>query len=147
MTKYEIMLLVSAETEESAADNTINELIKSLNVNDIKLTKHGVKEMAYEIKKQKRAYYYQLNFESDNAEGLNEFRRLARINKSILRQLAINLEKDYGFKATVNPKKIERSQKRSEVYVKHQEEAKARSEERAAYYENLLKKRQEQENN
>lgn len=143
MNKYEIMLLLNGNLDEKEADKVTNELIEALKVADVKLTKHGAKEMAYEIKKQKRAYYYQMNFESDNPEGLNEFRRLARINKAVLRQLVINLEKDYGYKATVNPKKIERDKKRAEIFAKKQEEAKQYNEERAAYHANLKQKEAE----
>lgn len=131
MAKYEIMLVVRGDLEENAADATCNELMSSLGTN-VDLTKHGVKEMAYAIKKINRGYYYQMNFELASPEGINEFRRLARINKNVLRQLIINLEKDYGYKATVNAKKVARNEKRAKIYAKVQEENKKRAEERLA---------------
>lgn len=132
MAKYEIMLVVRGDLEEAVANGVCDELVASLGAQNVNITKHGVKEMAYQIKKLDRGYYYQINFESENVEGLNEFRRLARINKNVLRQLIINLEKDYGYRATVNAKKVARNEKRAQIYAKVQEENKRRAEERLA---------------
>lgn len=130
MAKYEIMLVVRGDIDEEQANKVYNELSKELNVDNIQLTKHGLKELAYPINKNSRGYYFQLNFESDNTNGINEFRRLTLINKNVLRHLIINLEKDYGYKATVNEKKIKSNEKRAEIYAKVQEEIKKRNEER-----------------
>lgn len=131
MAKYEIMLIVRGDLEEAQADATCNELVLTLGTK-VELTKHGIKEMAYAIKKLNRGYYYQMNFELEGSEGINEFRRLAGINKSVLRQLIINLEKDYGYKATVNAKKIARNEKRAQIFARVQEENRRRAEERLA---------------
>lgn len=130
MAKYEIMLVVRGDIDEEQANKVCDELSKELDVDNIQLTKHGLKELAYSIQKLNRGYYFQLNFESNNPNGINEFRRLARINKSVLRHLIINLEKDYGYRATINEKKIKSNQKRAEIYAKVQEEIKKRNEER-----------------
>ena len=130
MAKYEIMLVVRGDISENDANLTCNELAKELKNKDVKITKHGLKDLAYEIKKNMQGYYFQLNFDADNSEGINEFLRLSRINKNVLRQLIINLEKDYGYKATINPKKIKKNEKRAEIYTKVQEEIKKRNEER-----------------
>ena len=132
MAKYEIMLVVRGDLEEDAANAVCEELVATLGAQNVNTTKHGLKEMAYQIKKLDRGYYYQINFESENVEGLNEFRRLARINKNVLRQLIINLEKDYGYRATVNAKKVARNEKRAQIYAKVQEENRKRNEERLA---------------
>lgn len=131
MAKYEIMLIVRSDLEEANANSVCDELVATLGVK-ADVTKHGIKEMAYQIKKLDRGYYYQINFEAENADGINEFRRLARINKNVLRQLIINLEKDYGYRATVNAKKVARNEKRAQIYAKVQEENKRRNEERLA---------------
>lgn len=130
MAKYEIMLVVRGDIDEEQANKVYNELSKELSVDNIQLTKHGLKELAYPINKNTRGYYFQLNFESDNTNGINEFRRLTLINKNVLRHLIINLEKDYGYKATINEKKIKSNEKRAEIYAKVQEEIKKRNEER-----------------
>lgn len=122
MAKYEIMLVVRGDIDEKSSKSTLDELVKILKVSDIKITDLGLKELAYEIKKQKKGWYYQLNFDSNNQEAMNEFRRLSRINKNLLRQLIINLEKDYGYKASINPKKIESNKKYAAYFQKRQEE-------------------------
>ncbi len=115
MAKYEIMLVVKGDLKEAEAKATMNELAKTLNNKEIKVTELGLKELAYEIKKQKQGWYFQLNFESEDQAAMNEFRRLSRINKNLLRQLVINLEKDYGYKAANNPKKVERNKKQAKI--------------------------------
>ncbi|MDE6082423.1 MAG: hypothetical protein K2F52_00925, partial [Malacoplasma sp.] len=50
------------------------------------------------------------------------------LKKEILRHLIINLEKDYGYKAKTNPKKIIRSQFRAERYKRIKEQTLAEQE-------------------
>jgi small subunit ribosomal protein S6 len=50
-----------------------------------------------------------------------EFRRLALINKSVLRHLIINLEKDYGYRAINNPKKVKVSEVKFKKFQERQE--------------------------
>lgn len=135
MAKYEIMLIVRGDLEESAASKIANELKNSLKEKNIKEINYGLKDMAYEIKKIKKGYYFQYNFEAEESAGINEFRRLCGINKNVLRHLIINIEKDYGYRATINPKKVSKSEFKKVQYVKFQEEAKKRAEERQAAYE------------
>ncbi len=130
MAKYEIMLVVRGDVDEQLANKTCNDLSKELGVKNIDLTNHGLKELAYPIQKIDRGYYFQLNFESTNTNGINEFRRLTRINKNVLRHLIINLEKDYGYRATINEKKIKSNKKRAEIYARIQDEIKKRNEDR-----------------
>ena len=140
MAKYEVMLVVSGELEETKADKVCNELASIISTKDLKLNKLGLKDLAYEIKKNKKGYYYQLNFTSNDSNSIKEFNRLSRINKQVLRNLVINLEKDYGYKATINPKKIARNQKKAVIYSKVQEELKKKMEERQQQLvENLVK--------
>lgn len=124
MAKYEIMLVIRGDLDENKSKDTLNELTSVLKNENIKVTSLGLKDMAYEIKKLKKAWYYQLNFETTDQESLNEFKRLSRINKNLLRQLIINLEKDYGYKASINAKKIERNKKTAAITQKRNEERK-----------------------
>jgi small subunit ribosomal protein S6 len=78
--------------------------------------------MAYKIKKETNAYYYIFNFETENTEILHEFRRLANINDKVLRSLIINIEKAYGYNASVNPKKVAKAEATHKKYLKYQEE-------------------------
>lgn len=132
MAKYEIMLVVRGDIEEEAANKTANELFSILKTTNLDVKKLGLKELAYEIKKLKRGYYYQANFDSNDSDSIKEFGRVTRINKQVLRHLVINLEKDYGYKATNNAKKVARNEKRASIHTKVQEEIKRRAEERQA---------------
>lgn len=132
MAKYEIMLVVRGDIEENLANGVCDELASVLAIKDLNIKKHGLKPLAYEIKNNKHGYYYQINFDANDATGIKEFGRIARINKQVLRHLIINLEKDYGYRATINPKKVAKNQKRAEIHVKVQEEIKRRAEERQA---------------
>lgn len=132
MAKYEIMLVVRGDIEEAAANTVSDELISILKSTSPEVKKLGLKELAYEIKKVKRGYYYQINFNNNDADIIREFDRVARIKKEVLRHLVINLEKDYGYKAVNNAKKIARNEKRASIHVKIQEEIKRRAEERQA---------------
>jgi small subunit ribosomal protein S6 len=78
--------------------------------------------MAYKIKKETNAYYFIYTFECEDPAILNEFRRLANISDKVIRCLMINIEKSYGYNASVNPKKQATSAIMKKKYNKHQEE-------------------------
>ncbi|MCV3753840.1 30S ribosomal protein S6 [Ureaplasma zalophigenitalium] len=133
MAKYEIMLVVRGDLDQNDANKVANELkstLKGVNVEENNYD--GLQQLAYEIKKVKTCYRYVYNFETEDASLINEFRRLAIINKNVLRHIIINLEKDYGYKATVNPKKIARNEKKAVVFEKQQAEREEREARRAA---------------
>lgn len=139
MAKYEIMLVVAGSLNEDEAKKVSNELLKTLGSTKIKTVEYGSKQLAYQIKKNTHGYYFQYNFETDEVPLVNEFRRLTLLNKNVLRHMIINLEKDYGYKAISNPKKVQKSEKKSEIYkVRKAEQDKireARIAERNARYE------------
>lgn len=123
MSKYEIMVIIDGTLKETEATSIMTELKNLLKkAKDLEVTNMGLKDLAYPIKKVNRGYYYVLNFSNDEANEIKEFRRVASLKKEILRQLIINLEKDYGYKATINPKKVAKSQFRYEKYKKAKEE-------------------------
>ncbi|MDR0675098.1 MAG: 30S ribosomal protein S6 [Mycoplasmataceae bacterium] len=123
MAKYEIMLLVDGTLDEKTAKTSIKELIDIIDKNEkFEFTNLGIKDMAYIIRNQKRCWYFQYNFISTIPSQIAEFRRLALINKIVLRHLIINLEKDYGYRAINNPKKV----KISEIKMKKFKEKQAR---------------------
>jgi small subunit ribosomal protein S6 len=97
MAKYEIMLVVDGTLDAATAQSSIKELINLINkTTDYKETDLGLKTLAYKINKLDKGYYFQYNFETETPSIIAEFRRLALINKSVLRHLIINQQKDYG---------------------------------------------------
>lgn len=122
MSKYEIMLIVDGQVKETDASSIVKELESLLkSAKDLKVEKMGLRDLAYPIKKVNRGHYFVLNFSNDSPEEIREFRRVAGIKKEVLRQLIINLEKDYGYKATINPKKVAQSEFRSQKYKERKE--------------------------
>lgn len=117
MTNYEIMLVVDGTMAQKDADAISTSMQKILKqAKDLKETKMGLTKMAYKIGKCSQAYYYILNFASENTATIKEFNRLALINKAILRHLIINVEHNYGYRATLNAKKVERSKTKTKLY-------------------------------
>lgn len=132
MAKYEIMLIVSGSLEEKKAKDVANEISSSIKSCKPKVEEYGLKELAYKIGKDTHGYYFQYNFECEDPNAINEFGRLARINKNALRHLIINLEKDYGYRATINPKKIKSNQIKAEIHARRKAEYEKNKEARLA---------------
>jgi small subunit ribosomal protein S6 len=117
MAKYEIILVVDGTLEENNAKVSIQELESLINTSpNFKITELGLKTMAFAINKKNKGWYLQYNFENTDPNIIKEFRRLALINKNVLRHLIINLEKEYGYRSTQNQKKINRSKIQLEKY-------------------------------
>lgn len=91
MRKYEVMYILNASLEDSARQSLIENMHgiitgnggKILNVDD-----WGVKEFAYRIDDMTKGYYVVVTFECENA-ALNEFTRLMRINKDVVRFMTV----------------------------------------------------------
>ena len=122
MSNYEILLVVRGDLGEKEAEDTIKNLIKVVDKNkDFKLTKLGLKDLAYKIKSFEKGWYTQLNFSTKIPAEISEFDRLAKLNDDVIRFLIINLDKDYGARALVNPKKVKKSKKQAAFYKKNME--------------------------
>lgn len=95
MKKYEIMFIVKATLTEDDIKKVVADFKKVLTDNNAKIVDEkemGQKELAYEIKKCKTGYYYVLVLEANDDKAINEFDRLARISKDILRHLITKIE-------------------------------------------------------
>lgn len=121
MAKYEIMVVLDGTLKETEANKTLTDLKGLLKkVKDLEVEKMGLRDLAYPINKKNRGFYFVLTFSTDEPEIIAEFRRVTLLTKDVLRHLIINLEKDYGYKATVNPKKVAKSKFRAKRYEKIQ---------------------------
>lgn len=138
MAKYEIMLIVSGSLDEKNADKVASDIVASLKKTKVETTKYGSKQLAYPIKKDTHGYYFQYNFETDEVPLINEFRRLCLINKNVLRHLIINLEKDYGFKAAHNEKKIKAAENKARIYAERKKMFEKQKEARMAEMNNVV---------
>ncbi|MDC4162980.1 30S ribosomal protein S6 [Mycoplasma bradburyae] len=105
MAKYEIMLLVSGKLNQTQAQAVNNELKSVFGDIEIKEEYLGQKTLEYPINKEVTAHYYNLFLNSD-AQKVHEYKRVSSIRTDVLRTLIINTEKDFGYRATQNEKKV-----------------------------------------
>jgi len=123
MAKYEIDLLIKGSLGEDEAKNVANSLIEPFKKEkDFKVQELGVKPLAYKIKGETTAYYFIYTFEHENSGIIATFLSLSDINTNVLRRLVVNIEKSYGYRSTVNKKKIAHSKKTNEIYLKRKAE-------------------------
>ncbi|MGL4647281.1 MAG: 30S ribosomal protein S6 [Mycoplasmoidaceae bacterium] len=129
MSKYETMIVVKGSLREPEAKKVLDEVKKIIkDIKTIDVTEMGHKKLSYEIDNETMGYYFVLNFETEDASLIAELRRLILLNRSVIRHLIINLEKDYGYKATINPKKVAKSNYRAKIYKDVQEKIKKEQE-------------------
>ena len=93
MNKYESVIIINPNVDEAGLKalqekftGLINENGKVEDVVDM-----GKRKLAYEIKKNKEAYYMQINFES-KPEAITELERIYRITDSVMKFITIRKE-------------------------------------------------------
>ncbi len=94
MNKYEITFIVKPDMEEAEIKKTAETMKKVLTDKKAKVLEEkaiGQRELAYEINKFKNGYYFFLVVEAE-AEAIEEFDRIVRINESLLRHLVVRVE-------------------------------------------------------
>ncbi len=95
MRKYEIMFIVRPDLEEKTIKETADNMKKiftDMKVKTIDLKEMGQKELAYEVKKYKTGYYFLITLETDNADSVKEFDRIALISEDVIRHLIVKVE-------------------------------------------------------
>ncbi|AFO51597.1 30S ribosomal protein S6 [Candidatus Mycoplasma haematolamae str. Purdue] len=111
------MFLVDSECSESESAKEVAPLLKLFEgEEDYTMSVSWSDKLAYPIKKRSEAHRYLVNFSTSEAQKLAEFRTLSSLNPKILRHLVINIEKTYGYKSSINPKKIASAEKRAQKY-------------------------------
>jgi small subunit ribosomal protein S6 len=108
MNKYELALVISAKLDEEARNDVLNKAKDYI-------TRHGgivgeteewgKRRLAYEIQKQTEAYYYFVQFETEDSECPNELEQRMRIMDNILRYLIVRKSENDTF--SVAPEKTE----------------------------------------
>ena len=94
MNKYEIMFVVRPDMEEAEIRKTAETMKKVLTdekANILEEKPMGQRELAYEIRKFNTGYYYLYVVEATPAAE-EEFKRVARINESLLRHIVVKVE-------------------------------------------------------
>lgn len=95
MKNYEIMYIIRTTISEDEIKNVAKSFEKVLTDNGAKIidvTDMGQRELAYEIKDFKNGYYYVITIEANDDKAINEFDRLARNSKDVIRHLITKKE-------------------------------------------------------
>jgi small subunit ribosomal protein S6 len=91
MKKYEIMYVVRDGLDEEtrkAEVAKVHAVLTSNGATIINVNEWGSRDLAYEIKEQRKGYYVVVKVTA-SAEAVKEFDRLAKINNAMLRHLII----------------------------------------------------------
>ena len=91
MNNYEIMYILNPTLDEAGIKTVRAELEGYLTSNGAKIDSEdvwGLKELAYEMNKFNKGYYVVINVTAE-PNAVNEFDRLAKINKSEIRHMII----------------------------------------------------------
>ena len=92
MKKYEIMYILKANLEDADRNQLIGKLheVLCLEGGSVEsVNEWGVRDYAYEIDGDKKGYYVVANIEVENTNGIEEFKRITRINPNVVRSLII----------------------------------------------------------
>lgn len=97
MNKYEIAVVLSANLEDeerSAIIEKIKGLVERFEGTVTGVDEWGKKRLAYEIQKQREAFYYFVNFETENTDCPNEMEAQLRIMDHVLRYLVVKKDEE-----------------------------------------------------
>ena len=94
MRKYESVIIVNPNLDEEALKALEDKFTGLINQNGKveSFENQGKKRLAYEIKKNKEAYYFVIKFEA-KPDSIAEFQRILRITDSVLKFIVIDTEK------------------------------------------------------
>ena len=91
MKKYEVMYILrstlDADAIKAEVENTKN-IFTSKGSNVLETKEWGLRELAYEIKGNKKGYYVWMSVE-DSVEAVNEFNRIANISENMIRSIVV----------------------------------------------------------
>lgn len=92
MKNYEIMYILRADLDETARKEALDKVNAILTDNGAVINevneKMGLRELAYPINDETKGYYVVLKVSAE-AKALNEFDRLVKINRTVLRHLIL----------------------------------------------------------
>ncbi len=97
MSKYETLVVASAKLEDeerAAVIEKITGLIARFGGNVSETDEWGKKKLAYPIQKMTEAFYYVINFESEDSSCANEMEQQLRIMDGVLRYLIVRKDEE-----------------------------------------------------
>ena len=96
MRNYEIMFIVKptlGEDEVKAVTDNFQSIITKNGSTVTSFKELGQRELAYEIKNFKSGYYFVMTVEAEDDKAINEFDRLSRISRDMVRHLITKIGK------------------------------------------------------
>lgn len=94
-TKYEILYIIrpdiTDETKKELVDR-FDQILKDNGSEVVESKDWAKKRFAYEINDYKEGIYHLVNVEATDAAGINEFDRLTKISRDILRHMIVKVE-------------------------------------------------------
>lgn len=93
MNKYETIFLTKKDITEEQRNTVIDKIKNYISTNGKITEEHnlGLRNLAYEIRKNAQAYYYQIYFELEST-SLAQLERLYQITDEILKFIVVNLD-------------------------------------------------------
>lgn len=94
MKKYEVMYILNPSLDSEAlakAVASINAIFTSNDSKVLEVKEMGLKDMAYEIQKNRKGYYVWTLVEANN-QALTEFDRIAGYDEKVLRHIVVKYE-------------------------------------------------------
>lgn len=94
MKKYEIMYIVRSTLDQEAIAKEIASTKDIFTNNDSKVlevNEWGLRELAYEIDKNRKGYYVVMNVEA-TVKAIEEFNRVVGYNENIIRHIVVNAQ-------------------------------------------------------
>ena len=95
MNKYELAVVLSAKLEDeerAAAMEKVTGYITRFGGTVTDIDEWGKKRLAYEIQKSREAFYYFIQFESENTDCPNEVEANIRLMENVVRYLCVKQE-------------------------------------------------------
>ena len=92
MKKYEIMYILKANLDDASRNELIGKLNDYLTVDGgtiDNVNEWGLKDLAYEINKEKKGYYVVIEASVSSSSVVDEFSRRAKLNANVLRHVVI----------------------------------------------------------
>lgn len=94
-TKYEIVYIIRPDMNDDAKKELVERFDGILTSNGTEVVESkdwAKKRLAYEINDYKEGIYHLINVVAEDSNGINEFNRLALINRDILRHMIVKKE-------------------------------------------------------
>ena len=95
-TKYEVTYIIKPDVSEEDKKAVVDKYDKAIADNGgtmVESKDWGKRHFAYEIDKYREGTYHIMTFTADNADAVNEFGRLSKIDNAILRSMTVKLVK------------------------------------------------------